>query len=90
MQYLYADIRSLMFRSFKQRDMAFMNILYRGLRPRIFRQDNPDDTIVVEEDAFVDEMIFIASGTVGVGFSRFGNYSKKDGPYVFCVRQAAG
>lgn len=62
-------------------DEFFMFKLYMGLVPRSYDPFDDYGCIIQEEDKVVDEILFVMQGTIGTGFSRFGRYDEKSGPF---------
>lgn len=87
--YLFNDLKSQLLSGLTQ-EQELMNIFYRGLRPRVFRDEDPADMIIAAEDQFVDELIWILSGDVGIGFSRVSHFKSDVSPYQFCMVQKGG
>lgn len=68
-------------------DPDFLYGLYCGLKPRLFKESFFEDSIIVEEDSFVDEIVFVQRGIIEVGFTRLNNYKFSQGNYIFAYRQ---
>ena len=64
-------------------DKEFIYAMFRGLKPRFFRSNDPDDCIICEENQAVEELLFMLSGTVKVGFSRLAFFSSTEGLHVW-------
>ena len=60
--------------------------MFRGLKPRVYRANDPEDCIIFEENQAVEELLFMLTGTVSVGFSRLTFFSNAEGPYVWKAR----
>lgn len=82
---MYADILTTFLESVEHHK-EFMYALYRGLKPRRFIANDPEDSIICEESQLVDEMIFMLEGTVRVGFSRLTFFHENEGPFIWKVR----
>ena len=80
-KYMYADI-SLGYESGADDDPDFVYAMYRGLKPRRFSTNE----LIIEENQPAEEMYFIQTGAIGIGFSRLTFYHEKEGPYIFKVR----
>lgn len=83
--HLFEDIKSTLIDRTVQ-NMEFVYSMYRGLRPRRFDASNPEDCIISEENEFVDEIVYMNSGIVNVGFSRLSFHHMDEGPYIFKAR----
>lgn len=68
-------------------DSDFLYRLYCGLKPRLFKECNVEDSIIVEEDSFVDEFLLVQRGIIEVGFTRLTNFKLAQGNYIFAYRQ---
>ena len=64
-------------------DKEFIFELMHGLMPRSFEPD----CILAEENAPIEEMLYILNGLTGIGFSRLGRYNPQLGPYFISLKQ---
>ena len=69
-----------------KQDAYFIYFLYKGMKPRFFAHDDPEDCIVAEENTAIDEVIFIQTGIIAVGFSKLASFRGEKGPYEFAYR----
>lgn len=73
MHYLFDDIFynfRIFFNPQKYKDSKFLAQVAFGLNPRHFSSE-PDENIIYDEEEEVDEMYFIMTGTVGVGYHMY-------------------
>jgi hypothetical protein len=69
--YVFADIfmnNQRLFTVTIMKNTEFLYAMSRGMVPRFFLAEDPEDSIIYEEEQEVSEMFFIIDGFVGVGF----------------------
>ena len=54
---MYADTRFGMIKNLEN-DRNFLYSMFRGLKPRQFLASDPEDSIIVEENQHVEEILF--------------------------------
>ena len=83
--YMFSDIQTSILDAVIH-DKEFIYAMFRGLKPRFFRANDPSDCIICEENQPVEELLFMLSGTVKMGFSRLAFFSNTEGLHVWKAR----
>ena len=68
-------------------DENFLSDIAKGMMPRRFQADHPNDRIIYEEDQEVAEMYFVQSGFIGIAVNQYGCITSQSNNFEIGRRQ---